>query len=178
MKNNDTCKVHGTWHIITALQMRLTKMITWLPRWCQWGRTCLLMPETQETWVWSLGWEDPLEKETPTYSSILAWRGPWTEKPGGLQSMGSQRIGHDWLHTHKRIIIISIIMLLARALSVPFLKKIFTLNRSTVSTSALSFPFKNLPLPLTAATANWPRGQIAKLALLGWASEMLTPTLL
>ena len=43
----------------------------------------------------SQGWEDPLEKEMATHSSILAWRIPWTEKPGGLQSMGSQRIGHD-----------------------------------------------------------------------------------
>ena len=44
----------------------------------------------RETWVQSLGWEDPLEKEMTTHSSILAWRIPWTEKPGGLQSMGSQ----------------------------------------------------------------------------------------
>ena len=43
----------------------------------------------------SLGWEDPLEKEMATHSSILAWRIPWTEKPGGLLSMGSQRMGHD-----------------------------------------------------------------------------------
>ena len=49
----------------------------------------------QETWVQSLGWEDPLEKGMATHSSILAWRIPWTEEPGGLQSMGSQRVGHD-----------------------------------------------------------------------------------
>ena len=49
----------------------------------------------RETWVGSLGQEDPLEKEMATHSSILAWRIPWTEKPGGLQSMGSQRVGHD-----------------------------------------------------------------------------------
>ena len=49
----------------------------------------------QETQVQSLGWEDPLEKEMATHSSILGWRTPWTEKPGGLQSMGSQRVGHD-----------------------------------------------------------------------------------
>ena len=48
----------------------------------------------QEIWVRSLGREDPLEKETATHSSILAWRTPWTEEPGGLQSMGSQRVGH------------------------------------------------------------------------------------
>ena len=49
----------------------------------------------QETQVQSLSLEEPLEKETATYSSILTWRIPWTEKPGGLQSMGSQRVGHD-----------------------------------------------------------------------------------
>ena len=45
----------------------------------------------------SLGWEDPLEEEMATPSSVLAWRIPWTEEPGGLQSMGSHRAGHDWL---------------------------------------------------------------------------------
>ena len=49
----------------------------------------------QETWVGSLGWEDPLEKEMATHSSTLAWRIPWTEEPGGLQSTGSQRVAHD-----------------------------------------------------------------------------------
>ena len=48
-----------------------------------------------ETMVRSLGWEDPLEKEMTTYSSTLAWKIPWTEEPGRLQSMGSQRVGHD-----------------------------------------------------------------------------------
>ena len=52
--------------------------------------------EMQETWVWSLGREDPLEKGMATHSSILAWRIPWTEHPGGLQSMGSQTVKHDW----------------------------------------------------------------------------------
>ena len=54
----------------------------------------------QETWVRSLGWEDPLEKEMATHSSILDWEIPWTEEPGGLQSMGSQRVRHDWACTH------------------------------------------------------------------------------
>ena len=49
----------------------------------------------QETHVQSLGWEDSLEKGMATHSSILAWRIPWSEEPGGLQSMGSQRVGHD-----------------------------------------------------------------------------------
>ena len=55
----------------------------------------------QETWVRSLGWEDPLEKEMATYSSILAWRIPWTEEPDGLQSIGRKRVGHD-LATRRR----------------------------------------------------------------------------
>ena len=49
----------------------------------------------EETWVRSLGWEDPLEEGMATHSSILAWRIPWTEEPGGLQSIGSQTAGHD-----------------------------------------------------------------------------------
>ena len=51
-------------------------------------------PALWETWIRSLGWEDSLEKGKVTHSSILAWRIPWTEEPGGLQSMGSQRAGH------------------------------------------------------------------------------------
>ena len=53
------------------------------------------LPVMQETWVRSLGQEDPLEKEMATHSSILAWRIPWMEELGGLQSTGSQRVGHD-----------------------------------------------------------------------------------
>ena len=54
------------------------------------------LPPMWETWVQSLGQEDPLEKEMATHSSILAWRIPWMEEPGRLQSTGSQRVGHDW----------------------------------------------------------------------------------
>ena len=53
------------------------------------------MPAMQETQVQSLGWEDPLEKELATLSNILAWRIPWTEEPGRVQFMGSQRVKHD-----------------------------------------------------------------------------------
>ena len=53
------------------------------------------LPEMQETWIQPLGQEGPLEKGMATYSSILAWTISWTEEPGGLQSMGSQRVGHD-----------------------------------------------------------------------------------
>ena len=53
------------------------------------------LPAVQGTWVQSLGWEDPLKKEMTIQSSILAWRSPCTEVPGRLQSMGSQRVGHN-----------------------------------------------------------------------------------
>ena len=54
------------------------------------------LPAMQKTWVQSLGQEDPLEKEMETHSSTLAWKIPWREEPGRLQSMGLQRVGHDW----------------------------------------------------------------------------------
>ena len=59
------------------------------------------LPAVQETWVQSLGWEDPLEKGMTTHSSILAWRIPWTEEHAGLLSMGSQ--SRTWLTKHKHV---------------------------------------------------------------------------
>ena len=59
------------------------------------GKEFAAMQETWETWVQSLGWEDTLEEEIATRSSILAWKIPWTEEPGGLWSIGSQRVGYD-----------------------------------------------------------------------------------
>ena len=66
-------------------------LIIWLPS----SSMVKYLSAMQETQVWSLGWEDPLEKEMATYSSILAWTVPWTEESGGLQSMGLERVGHD-----------------------------------------------------------------------------------
>ena len=59
------------------------------------AQTVKNLPATQETWVQFLDWEDPLEKGMAIHSSVLAWRIPWMEKPGGLHSMGSQRVRHD-----------------------------------------------------------------------------------
>ena len=59
------------------------------------AQTIKRLPAMWETWVRFLGREDPLEKEMAPHSSNLAWRVPWTEEPGGVQSMGSQRVGHD-----------------------------------------------------------------------------------
>ena len=68
----------------------------------QWVKNPLAMQETQEMWVRSLGQEDPLEEEMTTHSSILAWRTHRTEEPGGLQSMGSQKLRYNWVTKHTR----------------------------------------------------------------------------
>ena len=61
------------------------------------------LPATRETWVQSLGREDPVEKEMATYSSILAWKMPWMEKPGGLQSLRPQRVRHELVTTQQQM---------------------------------------------------------------------------
>ena len=66
----------------------------------QWQRILLAEQEMQ---VLSPGWEDPLEEEMATHSSVLSWEIPWTEEPGGLQSMGSQRTRHDWEQAQTQI---------------------------------------------------------------------------
>ena len=58
-------------------------------------QTVQCLSTMRETWIRSLGWEDPLEKEMATHSSTLAWKIPWMGEPGRLQSMGLQRVGHD-----------------------------------------------------------------------------------
>ena len=60
------------------------------------AQTIKCLPTMRETWVQSLDWEDPLEKAMAPHSRILAWKIPWTEEPGRLQSMGLQRAGHNW----------------------------------------------------------------------------------
>ena len=59
------------------------------------AQTVRCLPTMQGTWAQSLAWEDPLQKEMAAHSSTLAWKIPWMEEPGRLQSMGSQRVGHD-----------------------------------------------------------------------------------
>ena len=76
--------------VITFLPSSKRLLISWLQ-----SQRLKRLPPMQETWVRSLGREDPLEKEMVAHSSILAWRIPWMEKPGRLQSTGLQRVGHD-----------------------------------------------------------------------------------
>ena len=81
------------------LHVRKLYVIAPSQKWPPWtflvGQTVKNLPAMWETWVRSLGWEDPLEEGMGTHSNILAWEIPWTEEPGGLQSMGSQRVRHD-----------------------------------------------------------------------------------
>ena len=79
------------------------------------------LPTTRETQVQTLGQEDPLEKGMATYSSILAWRVPWTEEHGGLQSRGSQRVRHDFATKQQQINNVQVIFLLVRRKKVAFL---------------------------------------------------------
>ena len=102
-------KYSFSWHFFSSLVFTPPQwMLTWLTvPWTMYrhfwaslvAQLVKNLPVMQETWVRSLGWEDPLEEGMATHSSILAWRIPWTGEPGGLQSMGSQRVGHDWLST-------------------------------------------------------------------------------
>ena len=76
--------------------------ITWSIMHASWwaslvAQTVKNLPATRETWVQSLGQEDPMEKGMATHSNVLAWRTLWTDEPGRLQSMGSQRVGHAWV---------------------------------------------------------------------------------
>ena len=89
-------------HLVATIHLRFTIMQSswWLAgvsRASLVAQRLKRLPAMQETWVRSLGWEDPLEKEMATHSSILAWRIPWTGEPGRLQPTGSQRVGHDWV---------------------------------------------------------------------------------
>ena len=85
---------------IPALPGRQWVQMKWAPPhhlwWFSGKESACNAGDLKEMRVWSLGQEDPLELEMTTQSSILAWEIPWTEQPGGLQSMGSQRVGHDW----------------------------------------------------------------------------------
>ena len=76
------------------------------------------LPAVWETWVWSLGWEDHLEKEMATHSSTLAWKIPWMEEPGRLQSTGLQRVGHDWVTSLSFLFLLPLTIHLPQTLSI------------------------------------------------------------
>ena len=94
----------GSWHTLTPvgepLQYNYFPVCGSSTRWVDFlgGSDVKNLPAMQKTWVQSLGWEDLLEKGMATHSSILAWRILWTKEPDGLQSIGSQRVRHDWVN--------------------------------------------------------------------------------
>ena len=90
-----TCCLWSTWMfdlVILGFSLRWLLLL----RTSLVAQTVKCLSTMRETWVQSLGWEDPLEKEMTIHSSTIAWKIPWTEEPGRLQSMGSQRVRHDW----------------------------------------------------------------------------------
>ena len=92
---NWTCGLCNSNHIALGLMSPILLLLV-----VQWSRLHLPMQEMQEMWVRYLGWEDYLEKEMATQSSILVWKIPWIQEPGRLQSMESQRVGHGCTYTH------------------------------------------------------------------------------
>ena len=87
----DSCNIRTVFIILKLLIVYLKLRKSFL------GSGVKNLPAIQETLIWALSQEDPLEKGMETHSSILAWRITWTEEPGGLQPMGSQRVVHDWV---------------------------------------------------------------------------------
>ena len=86
------------WRLVISLYL-LLNTILFINHFILWASLVVQMItgwQCRRPHVWSLGWEDPLKKRMPTHSSILAWKILWTEEPGGLQSMRSHRVGHDW----------------------------------------------------------------------------------
>ena len=114
-----------------------------------------------EPWIWSLDWENPLEKGMATHSSTLAWRIPWTEEPGWLQSMGSQRVGHDWVtFTHSAFFMVQLSHPYmttgkTKALTIQiFVSKVMSLLFNTLSGFLIAFlsRSKSLLISLSAVT--------------------------
>ena len=92
-------------HAITKFKLTTCKRTEGTFQKLLWVKNPPAIQETKETVIWSLGQEDPLEEGMEIHSSTLAWRIPWTEEPGGLLSIASQRVVHDWndsAHTHTR----------------------------------------------------------------------------
>ena len=101
-------------------------------------QTVKCLPTVRETWVWSLGWEDLLEKEMATHSSILAWKIPWTEELGRPQSMGSQRVGYDWM-TSLHFVVLCPVLTVDSWPAYRFLRR--QVRRSGIPTSLRMFQF-------------------------------------
>ena len=121
-------------------------------------------PAVQETWVRSLGREDPLEEDTATHSSILAWRIPWREEPGGLQSMGLQRVGYDLATKQQQPVILDSLVFCFGSVSLVFLELFLQwslvaywalTDLGSSSFSVLSLPFHTVHGVLNTRILKW-----------------------
>ena len=113
----------------------------------------------QENQIQPLSWDDPLEKEMATHSSILAWRIPWTEEPGGLLFMGSQRVGHDWATNTNNILTFK------SALKFEFLLNYFHSTFILFSISTLSPSMILSPIDLFVYTLSGRKGEVWLISL-------------
>ena len=95
LTQTDRDTIHGENVLLASSRPVETTLYTWDASLV--AQLVKTLPTMQETPVWFLGWEDPLKEGMATHSNILAWRISWTEEPGRLQSMGSQRVGHNWV---------------------------------------------------------------------------------
>ena len=97
-KKKKNVTVFASWSPCIHPSLWSLEMVCTLVRGFSSGSVVKNLPAMQETWIQSLGRENPLEEGIATHSSILAWKIPWTEEPGGLQFMGLYRVGHIWAH--------------------------------------------------------------------------------
>ena len=135
------------------------------------AQTVKHLPAVQETWVHPPGWEDPLEKEMATHSSTLAWKIPWMGEPGRLQSMGPQRVRHDWATSLGSLL--DYTLKLMKDLLWMLWVLYISLNR--VDVLCYSRPLSVLELQLLSF--GWPFQLQLSCFILGWAAWSL-PTLL
>ena len=130
------------------------------------------LPTMQETWVWSLGWEDPLEKEMATHFSTLAWKIPWMEEPGRLQFVGLQWVGHDWGTSLSTLSIESVIPSKHLVLCHPLLllPSIFPSIRVVSNESARPIRWPNIGVSASASVLPMKVQGWFPLGLIGWIS--------
>ena len=121
------CACLGASQVVPVDQASLVALLVKIP------------PAMQETWSWSLGGEDPREKEMATHSSILAWKVPWTEEPGRIQSMGSQRVRHDWATSLHPLLIVLIVEKSFRFLVVFMVEQTLGVPYSTISSDVITY---------------------------------------
>ena len=118
-----------------------------------------IMQKTQETQIWSLGQEDLLQEEMATHSSILSWEIPWTEESGGLQSMGSVRVGHNWARMRQAYFNIQMASIILWKINLLYVKELIFQNwlsmPSCIENSCSNVGYKLLGRLVHVTQVNW-----------------------